>query len=122
MFVSGNTAMSNQIVVLIFTDFRPLEAKRNNQTMNCNTHCSLQLLKVYSVLVTMRNTSSYSITESSRPPLEKSIIILFLQIRELKLSIFVKRSNQTALKEINPEYSSEGLMLKLKLQYFGHLM
>ena len=33
-----------------------------------------------------------------------------------------KRSNQTILKEISPEYSLEGLMLKLKLQYFGHLM
>ena len=33
-----------------------------------------------------------------------------------------QRSNQSILKEINPEYSLEGLMLKLKLQYFGHLM
>ena len=32
------------------------------------------------------------------------------------------KSNQSILKEIKPEYSSEGLMLKLKLQYFGHLM
>ena len=32
------------------------------------------------------------------------------------------RSNQSILKEIGPEYSSEGLMLKMKLQYFGHLM
>ena len=33
-----------------------------------------------------------------------------------------RRSNQSSLKEINPEYSLEGLMLKLKLHYFGHLM
>ena len=33
-----------------------------------------------------------------------------------------RRSNQSILKEINPEFSLEGLMLKLKLQYFGHLM
>ena len=33
-----------------------------------------------------------------------------------------RRSNQSFLKEINPEYSLEGLVLKLKLQYFGHLM
>ena len=33
-----------------------------------------------------------------------------------------RKSNQSILKEINPEYSLEGLMLKLKLQYFGHLM
>ena len=34
----------------------------------------------------------------------------------------LKRSNQSILKEISPEYSLEGLMLKLKLQYFGHLI
>ena len=34
----------------------------------------------------------------------------------------VRRSDWSILKEINPEYSLEGLMLKLKLQYFGHLM
>ena len=33
-----------------------------------------------------------------------------------------RRSNQSILKEINPQYSLEGLMLKLKLQYFGHMM
>ena len=40
----------------------------------------------------------------------------------LKCSLLTRRSNQSILKEINPEYSLEGLMLKLKLQYFGHLM
>ena len=39
-----------------------------------------------------------------------------------KSNQFSRRSNQSILKEINPEYSLEGLMLKLKLQYFGHLM
>ena len=34
----------------------------------------------------------------------------------------MRRSNQSILEEINPEYSLEGLMLKLKLQYFGHLI
>ena len=36
--------------------------------------------------------------------------------------ITARRSNQSILKEISPEYSLEGLMLKLKLQYFGHLI
>ena len=40
----------------------------------------------------------------------------------LRVPWTAKRSNQSLLKEINPEYSLEGLMLKLKLQYFGHLM
>ena len=42
--------------------------------------------------------------------------------RLLRVRWTAKRSNQLILKEINPEYSSEGLMLKLKLQNFGHLM
>ena len=42
--------------------------------------------------------------------------------RLLRVSWTVRRSNQSILKEISPEYSLEGLMLKLKLQYFGHLI
>ena len=40
----------------------------------------------------------------------------------LRVPWTARRSNQSILKEINPEYSLEGLMLKLKLQYFGHLI
>ena len=40
----------------------------------------------------------------------------------MSISWTTRRSNQPILKEINPEYSLEGWMLKLKLQYFGHLM
>ena len=40
----------------------------------------------------------------------------------MKVPWAARRSNQSILKEISPEYSLEGLMLKLKLQYFGHLM
>ena len=50
-------------------------------------------------------------------------------VQQGRQSLYIKRvpwtermSNQSILKEINPEYSLEGLMLKLKLQYFGHLM
>ena len=42
--------------------------------------------------------------------------------RLLRVSSTARRSKQSILKEINPEYSVEGLMVKLKLQYFGHLM
>jgi len=42
--------------------------------------------------------------------------------RPLRLPWTARRSNQSIKKEINPEYSLEGLMLKPKLQYFGHLM
>ena len=42
--------------------------------------------------------------------------------RLLRVPWTARRSNQPILKEINPEYSLEGLVLKLKLQYFGHMM
>ena len=42
--------------------------------------------------------------------------------KTLESPLTARRSNQSVLKEINSEYSLEGLMLKLKLQYFGHLM
>ena len=42
--------------------------------------------------------------------------------RLLRVSWTTRRANQSILKKINPEYSLEGLLLKLKLQYFGHLM
>ena len=42
--------------------------------------------------------------------------------RLLRVPWTARRSNQSILKEISPKYSLEGLMLKLKLQYFGHLM
>ena len=47
---------------------------------------------------------------------------LWCWIRLLRVPWTARRSNQSILKEISPEYSLEGLMLKLKLQYFGHLM
>ena len=42
--------------------------------------------------------------------------------KTLRVPGTARRSNQSILKEISPEYSLEGLMLKVKLQYFGHLM
>ena len=53
----------------------------------------------------------------------KELMLLNCGIGEdLRVSWIARRSNQSILKETSPEYSVEGLMLKLKLQYFGHLM
>ena len=51
-----------------------------------------------------------------------SIEELWCWIRLLRVPWNVRRSNQSILKEINPEHSLEGLMLELKFQYFGHQM
>ena len=47
---------------------------------------------------------------------------LWCRRRLLRVPWTVRRSNQSILEEVSPEYSLEGLMLKLKVQYFGHLM
>ena len=49
-------------------------------------------------------------------------IVVLEKTLNLRVPWTARRSNQSILKEINPEYSLEGLMLKLKLQYFGHLI
>ena len=51
-----------------------------------------------------------------------SVFELWFWQRLLRVSWTARRANQSMLKEISPEYSLEGLMLKLKLQNFGHLM
>ena len=52
----------------------------------------------------------------------KQSIFNIVYVALLRLPWTVRRPKQSILKEINPEYSLQGLMLKLKLQYFGHLM
>ena len=53
---------------------------------------------------------------------EQGAFELWYWRRLLRVPWATRRSNQPTVKEISPEYSLEGLMLKLKLQYFGHLM
>ena len=54
---------------------------------------------------------------------EMSVWVTFaLFLNQFKSNNYLQFYNQSVLKEINPEYSLEGLMLKLKLQYFGHLI
>ena len=55
-------------------------------------------------------------------PLRIDIFELWCWRRLLRVCCIAGRSNQSILKEINPEYSLKGLMLKLKLQYFGYLL
>ena len=63
---------------------------------------------------------SWTIKKTEHPRIDA--FELWCWRRLLKVPWTARRSNQTILKEISPEYSLEGLMLKLKLQYFGHLM
>ena len=64
----------------------------------------------------------HSWTEKKGERLGIDVFELWCWKRLLRVPWTTRRSNQSILKEISPEYSLEGLMLKLKLQYFGHLM
>ena len=68
----------------------------------------------------MYRCESWTIKKAEHQRIDGSILCCWR--RFLRVPWTTKRSNQSILKEINPEYSLEGLMLKLKLQYFGHLM
>ena len=71
-------------------------------------------------LVAMYGCESWTIKKAECQRID--VFELWCWRRLLRVSWTAKRSNQSILKEISPEYSFEGLTLKLKLQYFGHLM
>ena len=68
----------------------------------------------------MYECESWTIKKAERQRIDA--LELWCWRRLLRVPWTTKRSNQSILKEINPEYSFDGLMLKLKLQDFGHLM
>ena len=69
--------------------------------------------------ILMYRCESWTIKKAESPQIEA--FELWWWRRLLKVPCIARRSNQSILKEINSECSLEGLMLKLKLQYFGHL-
>ena len=89
------------------------------RSCNCWAHMS-QLLKPMVFPVTMYGCESRTIQKAERQRM--NAFKLWCRRRLLRVPWTARRSNQSILKEINPEYSLEGLKLKLKLQYFGHLM
>ena len=78
------------------------------------------LVKAMIFPVVMYGCESWTIKKAERQRIDA--FELWCWRRLLRVPWTARRSNQSILKEISPEYSLEGLMLKLKLQYFGHLM
>ena len=74
----------------------------------------------YVLLVVMYGCAIWTIKEAEHQRID--VFELWCWRRLLRVPWTARRSNQSILKEISPENSFEGLMLKLKLQYFGHLM
>ena len=78
------------------------------------------LVKAMVFPVVMYGCESWTIKRAERR--RTDAFELWCWRRLLRVPWTARRSNQSILKEISPEYSLQGLMLKLKLQYFGHLM
>ena len=90
--------------------------KSRNITLSTKVH----LIKVIVVPVVMYGHESWTVKKAECQRIDA--FELWCWRRLLRVPQTARRSNLSILKEINPEYSLEGLMLKLKLQYFGHLM
>ena len=78
------------------------------------------LVKAMVFPIVMYGCESWTIKKAEHQRID--VFELWCWRRLLRVPCTARRSNQSVLKEISPEYSLEGLMLKLKLQYFGHLM
>ena len=102
----GRKAMTNLDSILKSTDI----------TLPTKVH----LIKAMVFPVVVYGCESWTIKKSECQRIDA--FELWCWRRLLKVPWTARRLNQSILKEINPEYSLEGLMLKLKLQYFGHLM
>ena len=80
----------------------------------------VRLVKAMVYSVVMYGCESWTIKKAEHQKIDA--FELWCWRRLLRIPWTERRSNHSILKEISPEYSLEGLMLKLKLQYFGHLM
>ena len=80
----------------------------------------VRIVKTVVFPIVMCGCESWTIKKAKRRRIEAFELLCWRRL--LRVPWTARRSNQSILKEINPEYSLEGLMLKLKLQYFGHLM
>ena len=80
----------------------------------------VHLVKAMVFPVVMYGCESWTLKKAEHGKID--VFDLWCWRRLLRVPWTARRSNQSILKEISPEYSLEGLMLKLKLQYFGHLM
>ena len=97
-----------------------LERKSILKNRDITLPTKVHLVKAMVFPVVMYGCESCTIKKAEHPKIDA--FELWCWRRLLRVSWTARRFNQSILKEVNPEYSLEGLMLKLKLQYFGHLM
>ena len=102
----GRKAMTNLDIIL----------KNRDITLLTNVH----IVKTMVFPVVMYGCESWTINEAEHQRIDAFELLCWRRL--LRVPWTARRSNQSILKEISTEYSFERLMLKLKLQYFGHLM
>ena len=95
-----------------------LDSKLKSRDITLST--KVYLVKAMVFPVVMYGCESWTIKKAELQRIDA--FELWCWRRLLRVPWTARRSNQSTLKEVSPEYSLEGLMLKLKLQYFGHLM
>ena len=95
-----------------------LDSILKSKDITLSTKVLLVKAKVFSMV--MYGCESWTIKKAEHQ--RTDVFEIWCWRRLLRVAWTARRSNQSILKEINPEYSWEGLMLKLKLQYFGHLI
>ena len=92
----------------------------NLDSLDITFPTDVHLVKAMVFPVVMYGCESWTIKKTEHQIIDA--FELWCWRRLLRVPCTARRFNQSILKEINPEYSLEGLMLKLKLQYFGHLL
>ena len=90
------------------------------KSRNFTLPTEVRLIKAMVFPVVMYGCESWTIKKAEHQRIDAFELLCWRRL--LRVPWIARISNQSILKEINPEYSLEGLMLKLKLQYFGHLM
>ena len=96
---------------------RNIEKSKNSRHITLPT--KVRTVKAMVFLVIRHGCESWTIKKAEQQRIDAFKLWCWRSL--LRVPWMVRRSNQSILKEINPQYSLEGLVLKLKLQYFGHL-
>ena len=114
--------VNTKIRLIIFFVTKDVEALYSQQKQDQDITWPTKVLLVKSMVfpVVIYGCESWSIKKPERRRID--VFEPWCWRRLLRVPWTPRRSNQSILKEISPEYSLEGLMLKLKLKYFGHLM
>ena len=100
------------------TILKNLDTTLKNRDITLPTKVCLVKAMVFPVI--MYGCESWTVKKAERQRIDAFVLRCWRRL--LRVPWAARRSNQSILKEISPEYSLEGLMLKLKLQYSGHLM